>query len=282
MKKVIFFIFTITASIVMRDACAGTYVSGSFSTMMGSNLSWDGSASTDQKYYLIDCSKGEFSGFCTSIGGNLKWAATDKQTVETKLNKKMMFSGAFGYFDNRKPYRFEVEYLSLTNTMKEANYKITHGANITTLHYDFSGDTFKLSALMGNAYYQMKVESIKPYVGFGVGYISGKLSFVHADKPVNIGAGFGFQFMLGVEVPVQKGLYIGAEFRHLDFGMLNATDSYTGASNKLKKGDSSGLLLKVRFELDQEKSGSKGRAGKRKMRRKKSASRKFSRDDYYY
>jgi len=278
MKKFLFLISAIVTSFVIQDTYAGTYVSGSFSTMMGSSLSWSGNASKDPKYYTIDCPGN--ATFCN--GNNLKWTDKDKQTVDTKLNKKSMFSGAFGYFDSRKPYRFEVEYANITNELKEATYKIVYGANLANMAYDFKGDTLTIKTLMGNAYYSIKVDSFNPYVGIGVGYINGKMSFIHPDQSINIKPGLAFQFMAGAEVPVQKGLYIGAELRFLDFGSLSVTDSYLKQTDKLKKGSSNGILLKVRYELSQDKNKkSRCKSGKCKTRRKKVA-HKYSRDDYYY
>ena len=280
MKKFISFVSALmVSSVVSGYVYAGIYVSGSFSNMMNSSLGWDGNANSDQKYYLIDCSKAEYADFCTSSSPKkLLWDEKNKQSIDVKTTKKTMFSGAVGYFDKKKPFRFEVEYMSITNNLKSADYKIVHGANQTTLSFDFSGDKMTISSLMGNMYYSAKVDSFRPYVGAGIGYISGKVDFIHANQPLNIGAGLGFQFMGGIEAPVEKGMYVGIEYRNVNFGMLDIKESYNGQSNKLKKGSSSGLLVKFRYELDQGNNRAKKQRGKSKRRR---VSRK-SVDEYYY
>ncbi|MDR2933794.1 MAG: hypothetical protein LBU68_00740 [Rickettsiales bacterium] len=299
MKKFTIATLSILSAISVNNyANAGIYISGSFSTMMGTEFSTKNKPTADDLYYTIDCSDplnaynsvtGE--GFCTS--GSLIWTVNDDQKIDIEADGGTTFGGAIGYYSEKYPLRFELEYMNIANEMKSATYTITHSVGITTLPYniDWNKEKFTFSTFMANAYYGFNLGVIRPYVGFGLGYIGGEINnYINPGNVFEVENGLGFQFMGGVEYPLGRtGLYLGAEYRYIDLSMLNAKE--LGASSAIDSGNITGLLFKVRYAFNEYPSAKKKPAARRPSerarrprdeRRGQQRGRGQAYDGYYY
>ncbi len=251
---------TLISAVLAGNAYAGMYIGGSLSTMMETEITAKNKASTDASYYGIDCTNPDMvaASICTS-GGVLAWSADDNQTMKFETDTDTSFGLAIGYSMQKYPVRFELEYASVSNTLKLVEYKIIHGGSESTLPYNGSGsEELSLTTIMANAYYGFNIGIARPYVGVGVGQISGEFNEVLvAGKPFEI-SGMGFQLMGGVEFPIGKtGLYVGAEYRYTDLGNVDVKDTALadfGGDTKadMDSGSISGLWLKVRYAFDEE------------------------------
>lgn len=110
---------------------------------------------------------------------------------------------------------------------------------------------------MVNGYYDFGKGRVQPYVGVGIGGLSGKVDFFAPRAPfpteaprqlINASdARFAYQLMAGVAIPVSRRLKLTAQYRWLDAGTLRPLDARGQQTTSDYRGHHIDLGLRIGF-----------------------------------
>ena len=197
------------------------------------------SAAEDQGFYI------QFdAGYSMAADANIKDASpagTDGPLVVNKLDdvgEAVIYSGIVGYQFN-KFFRTDLSY-TYRDGFELDDRDDTGDPNTT---YDFKGDITSHNVMV-NAYAQMPVWFLTPYVGVGAGWAQNKVESVSSKLVGQAVSGktpssdatdeFAWQVMVGTGITLTKHISLDLGYRYADLGKLKidrANSSFTGTPN---------------------------------------------------
>lgn len=269
----------------------GFYFGGSVSPgMMKSKMNWEGTAKKDPNRYNIDCSIiSADAGICEdtntdTILDNVIWGEGSPETWASNASKGIFFSIAAGYTLMRSPLRFEVEYVSLSNKLQFMSAHIDSSATLIDFNkFDLelgieAQDRQSLSGFMANGYFSFPVPVVDPYIGVGLGYLSGSTDYNEKNGVPKFAtdSGFGYQYMIGAEYRIPNtGFIFGLEYRSISLSDVPVNNEGNGSIS------ANGFLVKFRYDPIEETLTQKKKKALKNSRYSGKNNRKYQDYGYY-